>query len=217
LAPATARLVSCGAEMELIVLTLACLSPEAGDRPKDGQAVADALTAYLDGVQERLQAAQRERAVALAREAEQRKRRKVQLALAATVLVAALGGAVGTSAYLMQAQKARSDQELRDAAEQARHGRNADAVAGLLDQAKEALQTGDATRAGVLLEAADQRAEEGGADDLAGRRARLRADLTVLNVLDEVDTFRWTAVEYTFPDSAAVAARFRAALRGFGL
>ena len=62
------------------------------ERPADGQVVVEGLTTYLNGVQERLQAAERERAVALAREAEQRKRRKVQLALAASVMALLLGG-----------------------------------------------------------------------------------------------------------------------------
>ena len=52
----------------------------------------DALTAHLDGVQERLQTAERERAVASAREVEERKRRKVQLALAASVALLLFGG-----------------------------------------------------------------------------------------------------------------------------
>ena len=47
LADATARLDACGADAELIALTKKCLSPEAIDRPKDAQAVADGLSAYL--------------------------------------------------------------------------------------------------------------------------------------------------------------------------
>ena len=82
---------------ELIALTKKCLAAEAIDRPKDAQEVADGLSAYLDGVQERLQTAERERAVALAREVEERKRRKVQLALAASVLAMMLG--VGAFAF----------------------------------------------------------------------------------------------------------------------
>ena len=66
-----ARLDGCGADAELVALCRRCLSPDPVDRPADGQAVADGLTAYLNGVQERLQSAQRERAVAMAREAEQ--------------------------------------------------------------------------------------------------------------------------------------------------
>jgi serine/threonine protein kinase len=78
LADATARLDDCGADPELIALTNRCLSPEPIDRPSDAQEVADGRTAYQSGVQERLQAAERERAVALVRAGEERKRRKVR-------------------------------------------------------------------------------------------------------------------------------------------
>ena len=64
LADALARLEASGADAELVALTRKCLSPEQIDRPKDAQGVADGLTEYLDGVQERLQRAERERAVA---------------------------------------------------------------------------------------------------------------------------------------------------------
>jgi tetratricopeptide (TPR) repeat protein len=217
LAGATGRLDGCGADAELVALCRVCLSPNPADRPADGQAVADALTAYLDGVQERLQTAQRERAVALAREAEQRKRRKVQLALAATVLLAVLGGAACTSLYLIQAEKTRSDEALRAAAERERQERNAEAVERLLQQAEEALQAGDAGRGRVLLEAVGKRAAEGGADELAGRRTQLQGDLAVLMVLSRFDLFRWTPVENKFPDLAAEAAWLHAALSQIGL
>src|SRR5262249_55623258 len=54
LAEAMARLDACGADPDLVALTRSCLAPEAIDRPKEAQAVADRLTAYLDGVQARL-------------------------------------------------------------------------------------------------------------------------------------------------------------------
>jgi hypothetical protein len=50
LADAHTRLDGCGAHPELIVLTKWRLSPRAIDRPKDAQAVADGLSAYLNGV-----------------------------------------------------------------------------------------------------------------------------------------------------------------------
>jgi tetratricopeptide (TPR) repeat protein len=210
---ANARLDGCGADAELVALCRACLSPDPAGRPKDGRAVADGMTAYLDGVQERLQAAQRERAVAAAREAEQRKRRQVQRALAATLVLAVLGGTAGAGIYLMEAEKERSAAALRAATEQGRLGRNSDAVAGLLDQAAGALRAGGPARARELLDAAARRADEGGADESFARLARLRADLAVLIELDKVDQVRWI----TFPKRAVVAARFRAALAGFGL
>ena len=151
LAEAMARLDGCGADDELIALTKRCLAAEASDRPKDAQDVVDGLTWYLDGVQERLQRAERERAVALAREVEERKRRKVQLALAASVL--ACYWVIGAFAFWRneQAQLVRQ----RDA-------RNAEAVAALLNQCEEALRAGEAAKADVALEAARKRLAEGG-------------------------------------------------------
>jgi tetratricopeptide (TPR) repeat protein len=205
LADAAARLDACGADAELIALTKACLAAEAIDRPKDAQAVADGLSAYLNGVQERLQAAQRERAVALAREAEQRKRRQVQLALAAALVALLLGG--GAFAWWRNAL-AQAGRE-RDA-------RNAEAVVALLDQCQEALHAGDAAKAAVALDAAKKRSAEGGAEKEAPRLGRLDADLALLRDLDAIDQFRWTAVDGKYPNPAAVARRTREALGRFG-
>ena len=90
-ADALARLDGCGAEAELIALARDCLAVEPEDRPRDAGLVAERITAYLAGVQERVQAAERERAVAVARASEERKRRRVQLALAGTVALRAAG------------------------------------------------------------------------------------------------------------------------------
>jgi serine/threonine protein kinase/Tfp pilus assembly protein PilF len=205
LADATARLESCGADHELIALTKKSLPAEAIDRPKNAQEVADGLSAYLNSVQERLQTAQRERAVALAREAEQAKRRKVQLALAATVVALLVGGGAFAGWRSEQAQLVRQ-----------REARNAEAVAALLGQAEEALKAGDAAKAQVALEAAKKRSAEGGAEKEADRIGRLDADLALLRELDAIDQFRWTWLENQFPDWAVVATRTQEALVRFG-
>jgi tetratricopeptide (TPR) repeat protein len=205
-ADALERLDACGADQELIVLTKACLSPEALARPKDAQAVAEGLTAYLDGVQERLQTAQRERAVALAREAEQAKRRKVQLALAAALVALLVGGGAFAFWRNQQAQVVRQ-----------REVRNAEAVAALLSHAEEALKAGDAAKAAVALEAAKKRSDEGGAAEQAERLEGLDADLAILRDLDAVDQFRWTVADGNLPNAAAVARRTREALTLFGV
>jgi hypothetical protein len=88
----------------LVRLALACLSPEASDRPSDAGAVAAAVRAYLNGVQERLRAAEMEKAAAQAKAAEarakaaaERRARRVTVGLAASVLLIAalLGGGGG--------------------------------------------------------------------------------------------------------------------------
>jgi tetratricopeptide (TPR) repeat protein len=206
LADATARLDNSEADQELIFLTKKCLSPEAIDRPRDAREVADRLAAYLDSVQERLQSAQRERAVAVAREAEQRKRRKVQLALAAALSGLLLVGGAFSWWRKEQAQAGRE----RDA-------RNAEAVAALLGQCEGALKASDAAKAQVALDAARRRSDEGGAEGLAERLRRLGADLALLRDLDAVDQFRWTFVENKLPDKTLVLARTGAALARFGI
>jgi eukaryotic-like serine/threonine-protein kinase len=102
LADATARLDGCGGDAELIALTKKCLSPEAIDRPRDARAVADGLSDYLAGVQERLREAERERAVAEAKAIEERRRRRVQFALAASLLAFTTLGGLSTTYYLQQ-------------------------------------------------------------------------------------------------------------------
>ncbi|MFI5460455.1 MAG: tetratricopeptide repeat protein [Isosphaerales bacterium] len=103
-ADALARLDGCGAEAELIALAKDCLAVEPEDRPRDAGLVAERITAYLAGVQDRVQAAERERAVAVARAIEERRRRKVQLALAASVLALTTLGGLSTMSYLQQRQ-----------------------------------------------------------------------------------------------------------------
>ena len=114
LAEAYARLDGCGADAELVALCRCCLSPDPSDRPADGQSLADGLTAYFDGVQERLHQAELAHAVEVARTEEaqataaqerkareaaqaravaERQARRLTLALAGTVLLAVtLGG-----------------------------------------------------------------------------------------------------------------------------
>jgi serine/threonine-protein kinase len=109
LADAQARLRGCGADAELVELALSCLAPQPADRPRDGQAVAEALTAYLDGVQARLRQAELAEAEARAIAAGEAKRRRLGLALAGTVLLA-VSLAAGTALWLQADHQARQSQ-----------------------------------------------------------------------------------------------------------
>jgi serine/threonine-protein kinase len=102
LAEAFARLEGCGGEPELIALARHCLTPEQEDRPRRAGVVAERITAYLTGVQERLRQAELARVEAQARAEEERKRRRLTLALAAAVLALITVGGSGAAVYLQQ-------------------------------------------------------------------------------------------------------------------
>ncbi|HJZ91738.1 MAG TPA: protein kinase [Gemmataceae bacterium] len=97
LAGALFRLAGCGADSELVELCQRCLDPDREARPRDASAVAAAVTAYLAGVEERAHCAEVDRAAAVARETEGRKRQRAQRALAGAILLTfAVGATAGT-------------------------------------------------------------------------------------------------------------------------
>jgi serine/threonine-protein kinase len=124
------RLDHCGADAELIALAKECLAVEVSARPRDGGELAARVTAYRTSVQERLHAAELERAAAQARAIEERKRRRLTVALAAIVLTLAALGLVGWRWWEGQQQEARRRRETDRTETEA-------AVAQLLVQAEE--------------------------------------------------------------------------------
>jgi eukaryotic-like serine/threonine-protein kinase len=90
---ASARLESC--DVELAALTRDCLSAEPSGRPADAGEVARRLSAYLDGVEERARQAQVEAAEARVKAAEERRARRLTVALASTIGVSLLLGLGG--------------------------------------------------------------------------------------------------------------------------
>ena len=115
-AEALVRLDGCGADAELIALAKDSLAIEPEYRPRDAKVVAERITAYLAGVLERVHAAERERAVAVAKAIEERRRRKVQLALAASVLALTTLGGLSTTYYLQQRAEGARQRFEREAA-----------------------------------------------------------------------------------------------------
>jgi serine/threonine protein kinase/tetratricopeptide (TPR) repeat protein len=92
-ADALARLDGCGADPELVALAKGCLAREPEDRPRHAGAMAEWLSAYLAGVQDRLRAAELAGVEANARADEERKRRRLTVALSASLVsTAALVG-----------------------------------------------------------------------------------------------------------------------------
>jgi serine/threonine-protein kinase len=111
LGDALARLEASGAEAPLVQLARACLAGPKEDRPRHAGEVSQTLSAYLAGVQERLQEAERERAAAEARAVEERKRRRLAVALAGVVLLLVLLAAGGAWWY----QRVEADRAERQA------------------------------------------------------------------------------------------------------
>ncbi len=220
-AEAHARLDKCGADAELIALTRACLSPEAIDRPKDAQAVAAALTAYLDGVEARLHQAELAQAEARAKAVEEAKRRRLTLALAATVLLALM---VGGGGWLWV--KADRDARLAQVTREVNDALNRATV--LCEQAKAALVGGSALFAQAREQAqrASALAETGPADDqlkaqVRALQAELDAEEKDQKLLAALDVARLAQAETPTAESLFAFERavplFREAVRAYGL
>jgi serine/threonine-protein kinase len=221
LADALTRLDSCGADAELIALTKGSLSAEAIDRPKDGQAVADGLTVYLNGVQERLHQAELAEAEAKAKAMEEARRRRLTLALAATVLLAVTlgGGGLLWIKHERETRQALVAREVNDALNKATALREqakgtTTGGAALLAQARE-----QASRALALVE--NGPAEDTLKTQVQGLKAELDAeekDRTFVAALDvaRLAQAETLAGENRFAMEQAVP-KFRAAFRAYGL
>jgi tetratricopeptide (TPR) repeat protein len=99
------------ADPELVRLAERCLAPQKADRPADAGEVAAAVSAYLAGVQERLQEERLRREREQVLRAEEQRRRRVWLSLAAAVLLALAAGVVGTTLGMVRADQARVAEE----------------------------------------------------------------------------------------------------------
>jgi tetratricopeptide (TPR) repeat protein/tRNA A-37 threonylcarbamoyl transferase component Bud32 len=241
LGPAFERLAGCDADSELIDLARRCLSADPDARPVDAGEVAKAVAAYRTGVEDRLRTAERDRAAAEAkaaeevntrreaeaRAAERRARRRVQYALVAAGVVLLLGGGAvawwaDKEATDRRTEKARLEREKEVEAERhdrdqkARESRNAEAVEALLKQCEDALTADDPDRADLPLVQIDRRLGDGGADHLSARIRRCRADLAMLRALDRADDAYWGADDWKARYRAATAA-WAAAFKDYGI
>ncbi len=125
------RLEDCGADAELIAIARACLTREPEDRLRHAGVVAERITAYLGGVQDRLRAAEvaraaeearAEQAIHTAAEADHRARverraRRFQVGLAAALLLFTSASGITFTYWLHQSHlgAARFDRLLAEA------------------------------------------------------------------------------------------------------
>lgn len=225
LVEATVRLTNCGAEEVLCRLAVQCLSPAAADRPQSAEEVANAITTYLTGVQERLQAAELERAAAQARAVAAVRARRLGIALAVTIMgLLTLG--VGGWFWIdrERALRAAADaQSLND-----RTKRAEDELDRAVQLREEARLAGDDVNKWAEALAAAKRAEgfaagEDLAPDLRARVAALVAELNAekrdRELLDRLREARLQSADVTgdkFDNQAAVPA-YATAFRTIGV
>ncbi len=191
LGPAFARLEQSGADSELIALAKACLALLPADRPGNSAAVAERVTAYQRGLQEKLRLAGEEQARTEARveeekhtreEAQKRaraeKRLRRTIVVAAAVMLALLGGVFGVVLWRQQVE---SDKRAESAA---RRSKARGAAAQSLDQAEADLRGERRAAARLALEQAKSWLPEAEDDELQERNDELAADLHFAETLD---------------------------------
>jgi tetratricopeptide (TPR) repeat protein len=217
-----ARLDECAYDPELVALARKCLAADPAERFASGVELADAVADYRAGVEERLQRAERERAVAAAEAREQRKRRRVQGLLAGVLaLLVALAGGVAVWRVNARAERARkAERELAERQAQAEQaGRTA----------RDAIDLGVALRRQLRFAEAERALEQGRAaanaagGDLVRQLDRARADAQFAG---ELDAIRYRKREWVAGpgldapsgfDVSAAPARYEAAFAVRGL
>ncbi len=117
LGEAFALLDQSNADPALIAIARKCLAPQPTDRYRHAGEVADAVTQYREGVQEKLKAAELAREKAQVQAVEERRRRRLTLTLAVVVLLFLVGAGSAGLWYQHEQAQAEQDRTLR-AAEQ---------------------------------------------------------------------------------------------------
>ncbi|HKB02840.1 MAG TPA: protein kinase [Gemmataceae bacterium] len=217
LGDAFGRLDASEADPGWVELCKRCLAAEKADRPADADEVARAVAGLRAAADERARAAEMdlvraegERAKAELEAGEQRKRRRAHVAAVAALALLLAGG--GAFAWYSDRQVAARERD-----ERTRQARTAEAVAALLNQCEADLRTDRVDQASVSLEAAERRAADGGADELAGWLAECRAGLELYRALEDIDALSRTTSGGKYPGRPALSARWRAAIAAYGI
>ena len=187
LADALADLDQCGADERLIALCRRCLAVDPAVRPADGSAVAGAVRDYQDSMRERLEAEQVERAAAVARSEEARKRQRITTV--AAILVIALMGMLGFGIWWRHAEnQSRLAREMQQRIAQQERERQATSDIELALERIPSLQVQfEFESAEALLRQAESRLDVIGAlGELADQVAQTRKDLEMAMELDRI-------------------------------
>jgi tetratricopeptide (TPR) repeat protein len=218
-----ARLDRCGGDPDLVSLCKRCLAFEPTSRPADAGEVATEVARLRSAAEERARQAELDRVraegdrkAAELKTAEERTRRKVQIALVAVValLLASVGGFAWWQDRQLnqrQAERAVRVQQIRDTA------------IPLLELASNLRNNGQYPQASAAIDRAAHLLKSGEVDDLLPRIDQARADLDFVRDLDAIfsnsygarhsDEIRWLI------DRSATPQQYRAAFgeRGFDL
>jgi serine/threonine-protein kinase len=158
LGPARERIELCGADPALVQLCLECLTPARESRPANAAVLARVMHEYLVTVEERARKAEIEAAEARLKAAEERRARKLTLALAGAIFLAiALGGGGFWWASRERAKRAELTREEVESAQ---------------GESIQLAQTGKPAEALVAARRALSRAKSGDADAALVERAR---------------------------------------------
>ncbi|HUR26656.1 MAG TPA: protein kinase, partial [Planctomycetota bacterium] len=165
LLPARERIEGCEADPALIRLCLTCLMPARAARPANAGDVAKAVHEFLASVEERAQKSELAAAEARIKAAEERRARRLTLALAATIVTALT--LAGGGAWWAGKERAKRGEELARRAEQTRT-----AVEAAYGESLELGQAGKHAEALVAARRALSLAETGEADAALLERAK---------------------------------------------
>jgi serine/threonine-protein kinase len=176
LEPAWARLEAAGIDPELLKLARRTLAPAPGDRPADAGVLARELHAYLTSLEDRTRQLEVAAAEARARAVEERKARRLTLALASAVILALLAGG-GGYALLEHERRTRAAETTREVA------RALEEATGHQGQAREAKDLRKWAEARASVAKAQALARAGPVEDAL----RARVDRLVFEVTQEAD------------------------------
>ncbi len=163
--PARARIEACDADAKLKQLCLECLMPARAARPANADEVAKSVHAFLTSIEERAQKAELAATEARIKAAEERRRRKLTVALAGTVMAALGLGAAGF--WWVNHERAQRAEEQAQRAVQTRN-----AVEAAHGESIEFGQAGKPEEALAAALRAFSLAQTGGADAALLERAR---------------------------------------------